>query len=140
MPKQAHYPYISPKVQVWAGRVMSFLVLAFLLFEAVTHMMNIPSVVQASVQLGFPVESAFTIGAIELICVILTIILHTTVLETLLLTGYLGGAVASNFRIGNPLFSHTLFPVYTGIFLWGGLFLLNKKIHDVIPFCTKEVK
>lgn len=137
MPKTAHPSVISPTLQCWVGRVMSFLVLAFLLFDAIVHILNIPPVVQSSVQLGYPVDSAVIIGIVEFICVIFAIIPQTSVLGTVLLTGYLGGAVASNLRIGNPVFSHTLFPVYTGIVLWGGLFLRDKKIRMLIPIRCK---
>jgi hypothetical protein len=75
-----------------------------------------------------------TIGVILLVCTILYLIPQTAVLGAILLTGYLGGAVATNFRVQAPLFSNVLFPVYLGIFVWLGLYLRDARIRELLPF------
>ena len=124
----------TSKKMLWTGRIFSVLVVLFLLMDSIIHIMNIPPVAAASVQLGLPSSMALTIGIIELMCLVLYIIPKTSVLGAILLTGYLGGAVATNLRASMPLFSHTLFPVYTGLFVWGGLFLRDKKVREIMPF------
>ncbi|MFL5601688.1 MAG: DoxX family protein, partial [Gemmatimonadaceae bacterium] len=90
-------------------------------------------VVTAFEQLGFPISASATIAIIELICVILYLIPRTSVLGAILLTGYLGGAIAVQVRIGAPLFSTTLFPIYVALFLWGGLYLRDQRVRALIP-------
>lgn len=85
-------------------------------------------VVQAFAQLGWPDRLAGDMGAVLLICTILYVIPRTSILET----GYLGGAVASHWRVGDPLFSHVLFPVYMGVLLWGGLYLRDARVRALI--------
>ena len=117
----------------WAGVVLSVLPVLFMLFDSVIHLMVIPPVVESFTQLGYPVSTARTLGVIELGCIILYLIPRTSVLGAILLTGYLGGAVATNLRVGSPLFSHTLFPVYVGVLAWGGLFLRDERVRALIP-------
>ncbi len=119
---------------LWLGRGLSTFVTLFLLLDAVIHVMNVPPVVAASHQLGLPDSMALTIGIIEFISLILYVIPKTSILGAILLTGYLGGAVASNLRANMPLLSNTLFPVYTGLFVWGGLFFREKRLRELIPF------
>lgn len=104
-----------------------------MIFDAGIHLARIKPVVDAFAQLGFPVELALTIGVLELICLILYLIPKTSILGAVLLTGYLGGAIALNVRIGTPLFSNSLFPVYVGILFWGGLFLRNRRLRELFP-------
>lgn len=124
----------NSKKLMWTGRVLSTLVILFLVFDAAIHLMNIPPVAAASALLGLPSSMAFTIGIIECVCIILYVIPKTSVLGAILLTGYLGGAVAINLRSNMPLFSNILFPVYTGFFVWGGLFLRESRLRSLIPF------
>jgi hypothetical protein len=119
--------------RIWIGRGITALVVAFLLFDTVLHLMNIPLVQQASVELGFPVALAPLIGMIELLCVLLYAIPATSVLGAILLTGYLGGAVAAQLRVGNPLFGQILFPIYVGLTVWGGLWLRESRLYQMIP-------
>jgi hypothetical protein len=84
-------------------------------------------------KLGWPAGLAVPLGAILLICLIFYVIPKTSVLGAILLTGYLGGAVATHFRINDPLFSHILFPTYLGLFLWGGLYLREPRLRELIP-------
>jgi hypothetical protein len=121
------------KGRIWAGRILSALPVLFLLFDAVIHILKIAPVVEAFAQLGYSVSLAVPLGIIELVCVVLYVIPRTSVLGAVLLTGYLGGAVATNLRVGAPLFSNVLFPVYVGILLWGGLYLRNARLRAVFP-------
>jgi hypothetical protein len=115
------------------GRVISALVVAFVLFDTVLHLINIPLVQKASVELGLPVGIAPVIGIIELLCILLYAIPATSVLGAILLTGYLGGAVAAQLRVGNPLFGQILFPIYVGLMVWGGLWLREPRLSKLIP-------
>jgi len=121
------------KKGLWAGRVISSLAVLFLLFDSVIHIMNVAPVREAFAQLGYSASLARPLGVIEVACVVLYVIPRTAVLGTILLTGYLGGAVATNLRAGLPLFSHVLVPVYIGLLLWGGLYLRDERLRAVIP-------
>ena len=119
--------------RLWAGRIISALPVLFLLFDSVIHIIRIGPVDQGFAELGYAVTLARPLGIIELICVILYVIPRTSVLGAALLTGYLGGAVATNVRVGAPLFSHVLFPVYVGVLLWGGLYLRDSRLRAIFP-------
>ncbi|GHO75022.1 membrane protein [Ktedonobacter sp. SOSP1-85] len=121
------------KTQLWIGRILTVLAVLFLLFDGVTHVLQIPPVMDAFKQLGYPASVALEIGIVELVCLVLYIIPFTSVLGAILLTGYLGGAVATNLRIDAPLFSNVLFPVYVGLFIWGGLYLRNERLCALFP-------
>jgi hypothetical protein len=118
---------------VWTGRVLSGLVIAFMLFDSIIKLMMIQPVIDSFRQMGFPENLAIEIGVIGLVCTVLYAIPRTAVLGAILLTGMLGGAIASHVRIGSPLFSHVLFGVYLGLFAWGGLFLREPRLRALIP-------
>jgi hypothetical protein len=122
-----------PKKQLWTGRILSGLAVAFLIFDVVIHIMSPPVVVQGFTDLGYSPSLARPLGIIELACLILYLIPRTSVLGAVLLTGYLGGAVATNLRVAAPLLSNTLFPIYVALFLWGGLVLRNDRLRTVFP-------
>ena len=119
---------------LWTGRVLSGLAVLFLLFDSAAKLLEIPPAVAGTEQLGYPADIVFTLGAILLSCVIVYVIPRTSVLGAVLLTGYLGGAVASHVRIGSPLFTHVLFGVYLGLILWGGLWLRDRSLRGLLPF------
>lgn len=119
--------------QVRTGWVISGLVTAFLLFDIIGKLTKPAAVVEALQQTGWPVEMSVTIGLILLACTVLYVIPRTAVLGAILLTGYLGGAVATNLRLENPLFTHTLFPVYFGVLTWIGLWLREPRIRSLFP-------
>jgi DoxX-like family len=119
--------------RLWAGRIMSALPVLFLLFDGVIHIMRIPPVVEAFAKLGYSISLAIPLGIIEIVCIVLYVIPRTSVLGAVLLTGYLGGAVATNLRTGAPFFSNVLFPVYVGVLLWGGLYLRDNALRAVFP-------
>jgi len=117
----------------WPGRVLTALPVLFLAFDVTIKLMKIQPVVDSFTQLGIPVELARVVGTVELICLVLYCIPRTAVLGAMLLTGYLGGAVLTHLRIGSPLVSHTLFPIYIGIMLWGALWLRDSRVRALVP-------
>jgi DoxX-like family len=121
------------KGRLWTGRIMSALPALFLLMDGVMKLAKPEFVVKATVQLGYPERVIFGLGIVVLVCVILYLIPRTAVFGAILLTGYLGGAVATHVRVGDPLFSHALFPVYIAILLWGGLYLREERLRALVP-------
>ena len=99
--------------------------------------MRAPVVLKATAELGYPESSVAGMGATLLLSTLLYLIPRTSILGAILLTGYLGGAVATHVRAGGPLLSATLFPVYFGVMLWGGLYLRDPRVRALIPL-TKE--
>ena len=116
-----------------AGLALAGLVLAFLAFDILVKLLRLPMVVEGTVQLGYPVDSILGIGITLLVCTVLYVIPRTSVLGAVLLTGYLGGAVATHVRVGHPLFSHILFPGYVGAMIWGSLLLRDPRLRAVFP-------
>ena len=125
---------VPSKGQLWAGRVLSGIGALFLLFDATLKFIKPQAVIDGTVALGYSVSQITPIGIVLLICTILYIIPTTQVLGAILLTGYLGGAVSTHVRHGDPLFSHVLFPTYLGVFLWLGLYLRDPALRDFVPF------
>jgi hypothetical protein len=122
------------KGRLWTGRILSILPALFLLLDGVMKLMKPEIVVQTTVQIGYSESIIVPLGIVLLVSTVLYLVPQTSVLGAVLLTGYLGGAVATNARIGSPLFSHVLFPVYIGVLLWGGLFLRDPRVSALIPF------
>jgi hypothetical protein len=118
---------------LWAGRLISALVVLFLLFDAAMKVLKLTPAMQGTVELGYPAGVVQPLGIILLVCTVIYVIPRTSVLGAILLTGYLGGAVASNVRVEHPLFGFTLFPVYVGLLLWGGLFLRDERLRELVP-------
>jgi|SRR5579871_1903720 len=123
----------APKWRTWAGHGMTGLVVLFLTFDSVSKFINPPQVAQAFAETGWPIQMAAVLGTILLSCTALYVIPRTSVLGAILLSGYLGGAVATHLRLGDPLFSHVLFPVYMGVLAWGGLYLREERLKALIP-------
>ncbi len=122
------------KSRIWTGRIMLGIFVLFMAFDGVIHALHMPFVTDIFTQLGYSPALALPLGIIELACLALFLIPKTKILGAILLTGYLGGAVATNLRVGAPFFSNILFPIYIGILLWGGLYLLEPRISSLIPF------
>ncbi len=118
------------KRAVWAGRVISGLMAAFLLFDSVIKLLRLAPALEGTVRLGFPATLVLPIGIILLVCVIVYVIPRTSVLGAILLTGYLGGATATQLRVQDPWF---LFPVALGVLIWAGLYLRNYRIRTLLP-------
>jgi hypothetical protein len=122
------------KAMLWAGYVISGLVVLFLLFDAGIKLVELDIVKQTMAELGYPSDVAFGLGILTLICTLLYVVPQTSVLGAILLTGYMGGAIATHLRVGSPVFSHLLFGGYLGLMIWGGLFLRDPKLRALIPF------
>ena len=115
-----------------AGRVIGALPVLFLLFDGVGKLARPAPVVEGTLQLGWPVSVLVPLGIVLLACTVLYAVPRTAVLGAVLLTGYLGGAVATHVRVGNPLFSHILFPIYIAALLWGGLYLRDARVRALL--------
>jgi hypothetical protein len=118
---------------VWAARIMMTLAVLFLAFDSVIKVMQTSIAVDATVKLGYPASAVAVIGAIEIVSLIAYVIPRTSVFGAILLTGHLGGAIASQLRAGNPLFSHVLFPIYVALLLWAPLYLRDARVRALIP-------
>lgn len=119
---------VAPRSR-WAGRALTGLTTAFLLFDAGIKLARHPAVAESSRALGLPVDLAPSLGVLTLACLALYLVPRTAVLGAVLLTGYLGGAVLTHLRVGDPLLSHTLFPIYIGAMLWAGLYLRDDRVR-----------
>jgi hypothetical protein len=117
---------------IWAGRVVSALPALFLLFDGGMKLVKPPFVVAATVQLGYPESVIVGLGIVLTICTLLYVVPVTSVLGAILLTGYLGGAVATHVRVQAGWFS-LLFPVMLGVLIWGGLWLRVGNVRALIP-------
>lgn len=130
---------MNPTVMLWTGRVLSGLYVLFMLGASVTpKLMGMPIAEETMKQLGWPPGYVLMIGLIELACVILYVIPRTAIFGGVLTTGLLGGAMATQVRIDNPLFSHILFSLYLGLFMWGGLWLRSPKLRAVFPVLREK--
>lgn len=118
----------------WAGYGLSGLVILFMLMDVTMKLAQLPVVLETTVQLGWPATTVNSVGLVLLACTALYAYPRTSVLGAILLTAYLGGAVATHARIGSPFFSHTLFGVYVGFMLWGALYLRNDRIRTLVPY------
>ena len=121
---------------LWTGRVSSGLIVLFMIFDGAIKLPPLDIVTQSMAPLGWPADPgvARMLGIIGLISTALYALPRTSVLGAILLTAYMGGAIATNVRVDNPLFSHTLFGVYLGIILWAGLYLRDPRMRALIPF------
>ena len=116
-----------------AGMAMMILALLFLAFDAALKLFVAPEAVAGTAELGWPTDVLRGLGVLELALLILYLIPRTSVFGAVLWTGYLGGAVATHVRIGNPWPSHILFPVYIALLLWGGLWLRDRRVRALLP-------
>ncbi|MDX8442783.1 DoxX family protein [Mesorhizobium australafricanum] len=126
----------ASKGVLWTGRVLSAVVVLFMIFDGVIKLPPLDVVTRTMTELGWPADAnvARLIGIVGLISTALYALPRTSVLGAILLTAYMGGAISTHVRIGNPLFSHTLFGVYLGVILWGGLYLRDQRVRALIPF------
>ena len=125
---------MTTPAMLWTGRTLTGLFALFMLGASIApKLLQLPVAEQTMAQLGWPAGHAFMIGLIELSCLILYLIPRTSLLGAVLMMGLLGGAMATQIRAGNPLFSHILFPVYVAFFVWGGLFLRETRLRALLP-------
>lgn len=127
---------MSPAAR-WTARVMGALAVLFLTFDAVSHVAVIQPVVDAAGPLGIPIELMRPLGILELLLLVLYLVPRTALLGAVLWTGYLGGAVFTNLRVGLPWASHVLFPTYVGLLLWGSLWIREPRLQALFPLRTK---
>jgi hypothetical protein len=124
---------------VWTGRVLSGLFILFMLFASIAPKLFMPHANDAYMQqLGWPTRYLMFIAAIELIGTFLYAIPRTSLLGAVWMTGLLGGAIATQVRVDNPLFSHTLFGIYLGLFMWGGLWLRDPALRAMLPLRARR--
>jgi hypothetical protein len=123
------------KTMLWIGRVLTGLFALFMLGASIAPKLAGAAIAEETLAtLGWPAGYALGIGLIELTCLVLYLIPQTSVLGAVLMTGLLGGAMATQIRVGNPLFSHILFSIYLGLFMWGGLWLRDARLRGVFPW------
>jgi hypothetical protein len=134
MPTIAQTAPVS-KPALWPGRILSGFVIVFLLFDGAIKLVPWPAVTETMDRIGYGSSEtlARSLGFITIVCAVLYSIPPTSIVGAILLTGYLGGAMASHLRIGSPLFTHTLFGFYLGLMVWGGLWLRDRSLRSSIP-------
>lgn len=125
----------TPAGQLWTGRIMSGIIVAFLIFDGGIKLAPLAIVTETMQQLGYSgsQELARWLGLMTLVIALLYALPRTSVLGAILLTGLLGGAMATHLRVGSPLFSHLLFGLYLGLLAWGGLYLRDPRLRRLIP-------
>jgi hypothetical protein len=129
---------MNTPAMLWTGRILTGLFALFMLGASVTpKLLHLPVAEETMARLGWPPGFAFTIGIIELACLALYLIPRTSVLGAVLMMGLLGGAMATQIRVGSPLFSHILFSLYLGLFMWGGLWLRNPRVRALFPIAQE---
>jgi hypothetical protein len=116
----------------WAGWLTSAFAVLFLILDGVLKALQVAPATEATAQLGYPERLTFGIGILELACLVVYLAPRTAPLGAILLTGYLGGAIATHVRLGSPLFS-VVFPIIIGALLWGGLFLRDARLRVLLP-------
>lgn len=122
------------KTALWTGRILSALVVVFLLFDGVIKVMELDIVKETMAQLGYPPGLSLGLGVLTLVCAVLYAFPRTSILGAILLTGLLGGAIATHLRVGSPAFSHLLFGGYLGLMAWGGLWLRDGRLRALFPW------
>jgi hypothetical protein len=120
------------KGRIWIGTIFSGIAVLFLLFDSVGKLLKVAAVVDGTAQLGYPESVIQPLGVILLTCVIAYVIPRTSILGAVLLTGYMGGAIATHVRVSSPLLTHELFPVYVAAMFWGGLFLRDERLRMML--------
>ena len=129
---------MNTPAMLWTGRILTGLFALFMLGASVApKLLHLPVAEETMAQLGWPSGYAFTIGVIELACLALYLIPRTSVLGAVLMMGLLGGAMATQIRVGSPLFSHILFSLYLGLFMWGGLWLRDPRVRALFPIAQE---
>lgn len=123
----------TSKNMLLTGRILSALPALFLLLDAVGKLFKPQPVITGTLELGYGESVILPLGVVLLVSTILYLVPQTAIFGAILLAGYLGGAVATHVRVGNPLFTHTLFPVYFGVLLWAGLYLRDARLRALLP-------
>lgn len=122
----------ASRTRLWGGRILFAIPVVFLLMDGVMKLVNPPQVAEAMQPLGWANDMARPLGVLLLACVAVYAVPRTAVLGAVLLTGYFGGAIATNLRVGNPLLTHVLFPVYLAVMIWGALYLRDARVRSLL--------
>jgi hypothetical protein len=132
---------MNTPAMLWTGRILTGLFALFILGASVApKLLRLPVAEETMAALGWPAGYAFMIGIIELACLVLYLVPRTSVLGAVLMMGLLGGAMATQIRAGSPLFSHILFSIYLGLFMWGGLWLRDQRLRMLFPFAQEPLR
>lgn len=126
------------RAAVWGGRVMSGLACLFLAFDASMKVLAVPEAVQGTTDLGYPAGVLLWLGIVQVVCLVAYLIPRTAVLGAVLWTGYLGGAIATHVRLEHPWATHILFPIYVAVLLWGGLWLRDRQLRELLPLQARR--
>lgn len=130
---------MNTPAMLWTGRVLSGLFALFMLGASIApKLLGMPVAEETMAQLGWPPGQAFAIGVLELACVVLYLVPRTSLFGAVLTMGLLGGAMATQVRVGNPLFSHGLFSIYLGLSMWGGLWLRDARLRRLFPLARAQ--
>jgi DoxX-like family len=126
---------MNSRTALWMGRVLSGIAVLFLIFDGAIKLVPIQPVTDSLRELGYPASDSFArfLGVVTLLCTALYAWPRTALLGAVLLTAIMGGAIASHLRLGDPLFSHTLFGVYLGLLFWVGLWLRDERVRRIMP-------
>ncbi|HEY0928569.1 MAG TPA: DoxX family protein [Gemmatimonas sp.] len=119
-------------LRLWGARIMQGIVVLFLAFDGIYKLIASPEAADATVQLGYPAGVLTSLGALEMVLLLIYLVPRTAPIGAVLWTGYLGGAIATHVRVGNPLFSHVLFPIYVAVLLWGALYLRDRRVQALV--------
>jgi hypothetical protein len=131
---------MNTPAMLWTGRILTGLFALFMLGASIApKLLQLPVADETMTQLGWPSGYVLMIGLIELVCLVLYLIPRTSVLGAVLMMGLLGGAMATQIRAGSPLFSHILFSLYLGLFMWGGLWLRDPRLRALFPFAREPL-
>ena len=123
--------------QTLVGRILSGFAVLFLVFDSVLKLLRVQAAIDGTTQLGYQPGVILPLGVILLLCVLTYVIPRTSVFGAVLLTGYLGGAIATHVRVGSPLATHVLFPIYLAVFIWGGLLLRDPALRNFLPLRSR---
>ena len=129
---------VGSRRALWAGRILGGLAVAFLIFDSVGKLLQVQPVIEGTKHLGYSPDIVFGLGVTLLLCVVTYLIPRSSVLGAVLLTAYLGGAVATHVRVGSPVFTHILFPVYVAALLWGSLLLRDARLRAFAPWSGRQ--
>jgi hypothetical protein len=134
--------FVIRKPGYLAGSLMSGLVTAFMVFDGVMKLVPLDIAIKSTAELGYPASADLVrgLGIVALVCTVIYAIPRTAVLGAILLTGYMGGTVATHLRVGDPLFTHMLFGVYLAVLAWGGLFLRDARIRALLPLRSASME
>jgi hypothetical protein len=121
------------KKRLVASYILTGFVGLFLAVDTGMKVLRLAPAIQGTTELGYPAEAVLWIGVIQLVCLGCYVVPRTSVLGAVLLTGYLGGAIATHVRVGSPLMTHVLFPIYVALMVWGGLYLRETRLRDLLP-------